>query len=388
MSRRDDFFSVLAGEKPERIPFISFAFWNQATMERLAPRNCCDENMLPLLSDNPPMDRFSPEPRSDTSREKAVNMGNFLDVSTMGVGKGGLLSFGHGGPGDIQPHVINRNEQFKTLLYEGGHKRQVNFDPFSVHYYNFPVKDESDLERLELPDMRNPERFQDIEADTQYFKAADFVPSGAIQGFFSGIHNSFMDFQDTMLNFYDKPELMKALIAKLAQMSLDAVEMYLERGVEVIEVCDDLGTNDSLLISPQLIREFIIPWYEELVSITHEWGGYVHFHSHGNIEPIMDDLVSTGFDIINPFDWKENPNLIDLIKRYSDRVIFCGGLDGNMSLYTLDEVKAIVNRATSLADLTKRGYILLGGSANENVSKETYMEWRDIYTQARLVSST
>ncbi len=106
-----------------------------------------------------------------------------------GRGKGGLLSFGHGGPGEIQPVVIERTTEFKILQYEGGHKRRINFEPFSVRLFDLPLKTEEDFERLELPDMRNPKRFQDIEEDCRVLTEADFVPAGSVQGFFSGIHS-------------------------------------------------------------------------------------------------------------------------------------------------------------------------------------------------------
>jgi len=383
MSRREDFFRVLSAEKPERTPFISLGFWNERAMHKLAPADSYDENTLSLLSDNPPRDRYSREPRTQESRERAIRMGTYLDVTTMGVGKGGLLAFGHGGPGEIQPRVIKRTDQYKILLYEGGHKRQVHFRPHAIRYYAFPVKDEGDLDRLELPDMRDPERFVDIEEDSRSFKEADFVPTGSIQGFFAGLHNSFMDFQDTLMNLLVKPDFMKALIEVLARMTLDAVEMYMDRGVEVIEICDDLGNRDGLLISPELVRGFFLPWYEELVRIVHEKGGYVHLHSHGNIGPIMPDLVSTGVDIINPFDWNENPNLPQMVADYGDSVVFCGGSVAELSLCDLEKVERIVERACGLGRIAERGYIFLGTAANEEMSHEQWNGWRKIFSDAR-----
>ena len=98
-------------------------------------------------------------------------------------------------------------------------------------YYDFPVKNEDDLACLVLPDMKNPERFADIEEDSRAFKEAGFVPTASIQGFFAGLHNSFMDFQDTMINLLDKPDFMKRFTGLLAEMSFDAVEMVMDRGV-------------------------------------------------------------------------------------------------------------------------------------------------------------
>ena len=383
MGRRDDFFRVLAGEKPERIPLISFGFWNEKAMRKLAPADCCDENMLPLISDDPPRDAFSQDQRTQNSRECAVRMGAFLDTSSIGVGKGGLLSFGHGGPGEIQPVVIERTSDYKILQYEGGHKRQVNFEPHSVRFFDFPVKTEQDLDHLELPNMRDPARFKDIAEDCRVFRQADFVPAGSIQGFFSGIHNSFMDFQDTLENLLLKPDFITRVTERFARMSLDATEMLLERGVEVINVCDDLGTSENMLISPRVFRRFFLAWYEELTHIVHAKGKFIHLHSHGNIAPIVPDLAAIGIDIVNPFNWNENPSLTELIEKYGDQIVFCGGLEGNMTIDDLNAHERIVKRACGLGKRARRGYMLLGPSVNAAASTEQYRAWQNILANCR-----
>ncbi len=383
MSNRDDLFKVLSGEKPERIPCIHFGFWDEKSMHKLAPMDCYDENTLSLPADDPPCISYSKEPRTRESRNRAVRMAQHLDTAAIGVGKGGVITFGHGGPAEIQPVVIERTDQYKILQYEGGHKRRVNFNPHSIRYYDFPVKKEDDLENLKLPDMKNPERFADIEEDSRTFKEAGFVPTASIQGFFAGLHNSFMDFQDTMMNLLEKPGFMKRFTAVLAKMSFDAVEMVMDRGVEIIDVCDDLGNADGLLISPDLIREFFIPWYEELVQIVHSSGGYVHLHSHGNISPVLPDFVSIGIDIINPFDWEENPNLPELVKTYGDRVIFCGGSVGDLYKHSLEEVEYIAKRACSLARVAEKGFIFMGNAGLEDLTLEEWESWRTISLRAR-----
>jgi hypothetical protein len=383
MSNRDDLFKVLSGEKPDRIPCIHFGFWDEKAMHKLAPEDCYDENTLSLPSDDPPMTGFSQEPRTPESRNRAIRMAEYLDTATIGTGKGGVTTFGHGGPAEIQPTVIERTDQYKILQYEGGHKRLVNFNPLSIRYYDFPVKVEDDLDRLELPDMKNPARFIDIEEDSNLFIQSGFVPTASIQGFFAGLHNSFMDFQDTLINLLEEPLFMKRLTEVLARMSLDAVEMVMEKGIEIIDVCDDLGSADGLLISPDLIREFFLPWYEELVRTVHSRGGYVHLHSHGNIAPVIPDFVSIGIDIINPLDWDENPNLPDIVKTYGDRVVFCGGSVGDLYRHNMDEVEQIVRRACSLAQIAEKGYIFLGNAGVENLSPEEWESWRVISLEAR-----
>ena len=383
MSNRSDLLAVLRGQRPERIPFIPIGFWDEKTMHKLVPPECWDENTASIPSDDPPRDRFSAEPRTEESRHRAIHMARYMDMAALGAGKGAVFPFGHGGPGEIQPKVVERTPQYKILEYEGGCRRKHHYNPHSIMYYHFPVRKESDLENLDLPDMKDPGRFQDIEPDCLCFKEAGFVPTGVIQGFFSGIHNSFMDFQDTMVNLLLKPDFMKRLTARLADMSLEAVEMLLDRGVEIINVCDDLGTAEGLLMSPSLFREFFLPWYEELTHRVHERRAYVHLHSHGNIAPLLPDLAAIGIDIINPFDWDENPNLPELVKRFGKHFIFCGGCVGDLYRHSLEEVELAIRRACGLSGIAERGYILTVSGITDDLSVDCWNVWRTIIHRAR-----
>jgi len=383
MSHRDDLLGMLSGHKPDRIPFIFMGFHDETTTCKLAPADCWDENTYYIPPETSSPGRFSPEPRTDDSRERAVRMSRYLDMCTVGVGKGGVFPFGHGGPGEIQPQVIEQTPEYRILQYEGGHKRRINKNPHSIRYFDFPLKTEADLERLDLPDMSDPQRYRDIEADTAYIRDAGFVSTGCIQGFFSGIHNSFMEYEDTLANLLLKPEFMRDVTERLARMNLDAVDAMLERGVDIINVCDDLGTADALILSPELIRGFFFPWYEELVSRIHAKGAHLHLHSHGNIRELLPDFSHMGVDILNPFDWEENPDLPDLVSKHSRDFIFCGGTTGALHDYSVDEVREIVQRACDLSALSERGYILLTGGAIDTLPHDTWQSWLEIFSEAR-----
>ena len=383
MSNRDDLLNLLAGRGAERIPFIFMGFNDEKTMHKLAPAECYDENTYYIPADEPARDAFAAEPRTRESRERAVRMSEYLDMATVGVGKGGVFPFGHGGPGELQPVVLERSAEHKILQYEGGHKRLFHYDPHSIRYYDFPLQEPSDLEALQLPDMRDPARFADIAEDARFARDAGYVPIASIQGFFAGIHNSFMGYEEALANLLLEPEYMKEVTARLARMDLDAVDMLLERGVEIITVCDDLGNADGLILSPELVREFFLPWYEELVGKVHAAGAYVHLHSHGNIESLMPDLAAIGVDIINPFDWDENPDLPGLVEKFGKSIIFCGGVVGPLYQYGVEEVRAIVERACALAPIAERGYVLMAGGTLDTLSLEEWNSWLEIFARAR-----
>lgn len=382
MTELDNMLAVLSGERPERWPYCPMGHWNLRACRKLLPPDCFDENLYAT-----PESEFSPLPRTPESRRTAVNYGQFMRLSTLGVGKGGCLPFGHGGPGEIIGRVESvPDENTRIIRYEGGSTRLLRYNPYAVHYgHSMPVEGPADLERLELPDPRNPARWQDIAADSAAFEAAGIMPAGKIMGFFSGIHNSFLDFQRLMLAFFDHPEFVRDLTAHLAGWSLACAEEMLNRGVRLIEVCDDLGTPEGLLVSPETFEEYFMPWYRRLFELCRSRGAFVHMHSHGNIEKVLPMLVDAGVDILNPFDPHENPHLEEIIERFSDRVVFCGFSSSDYYLRTEDEIEAMFARMAELGKRCRRGYIIMEHGFPEELSPEKFRFILDLVEKYRRV---
>jgi uroporphyrinogen decarboxylase len=187
-----------------------------------------------------------------------------------------------------------------------------------------------------------------------------------------------------MLGFFDDPEFIHSLTGRLAEWSLSCTEQVLERGVRLIEVCDDLGTPEGMLISPEMFAEFFLPWYRKLFSLCHSHDSFVHMHSHGNIEQIIPLLIDAGVDILNPFDPGENPNLEELVERFSQRVVFCGFVPSNYYLIERDEeIEALFARAAALGKRCGRGYIMMEHGFPEELSPERFRLILDLVEKYR-----
>ncbi|MFH1070728.1 MAG: uroporphyrinogen decarboxylase family protein, partial [Candidatus Glassbacteria bacterium] len=243
------------------------------------------------------------------------------------------------------------------------------------------------LDRLELPDPRDPARWVDVAPDAAAFEAAGVMPAAKIMGFFSGIHNNFFEFQRLMISLIDDPAFVHRLTARLAEWSLACAEEVLRRGVRLVEVCDDLGTPEGLLISPEMFRDFFLPWYRRLFELCHARGAYVHLHSHGNIESVIPMLIEAGVDILNPFDPRETPHLEELIERYSGRVVFCGFVPSDYYLYPRDEdIETLFARAAALGRRCRRGYILMEHGFPEELTSQRFRLILDLVEKYRRIA--
>ena len=95
----------------------------------------------------------------------------------------------------------------------------------------------------------------------------------------------------------------------------------------MIGIFDDCADNSGLQISPRFYNRVFLPQISRMVRAFKEAGvGRVMFHSDGDIRAILDGLVDAGIDAINPVEPRANMDVVELRKRYGDRLAFVGGL--------------------------------------------------------------
>jgi uroporphyrinogen-III decarboxylase len=88
---------------------------------------------------------------------------------------------------------------------------------------------------------------------------------------------------------------------------------------------DDWGSQQALLIAPELWRELFKPLYADYISIAHEHGKYAFMHSDGHITEIIPDLIEIGLDALNSQVFCMDVE--DLGRRFGGKLTFWGELD-------------------------------------------------------------
>jgi len=91
----------------------------------------------------------------------------------------------------------------------------------------------------------------------------------------------------------------------------------IERGVDLLWLADDIGGEHAMLMSPETFREMVKPKMGYMIGELKRKspGVKVAFHSDGYIEPVIDDLVEVGIDLLNPIQ-PESMDPAAIKKRY------------------------------------------------------------------------
>jgi uroporphyrinogen decarboxylase len=97
----------------------------------------------------------------------------------------------------------------------------------------------------------------------------------------------------------------------------------------MVRMGDDLGTQKNLILSPQIIREFLLPEYQRLFSYYRDNGVLIDFHSCGHILPMVETFIDLGINILNPVQATAN-NLTELRRVTQGRLALEGGVSSGI----------------------------------------------------------
>lgn len=116
-------------------------------------------------------------------------------------------------------------------------------------------------------------------------------------------------YSNLMFDMADEEPLLMDLIEKLEAFNMEIVRRYLELGVDVITLPEDLGMQVGPMLSPEHFRKYIKPSYSRMMRAAREKNASVHMHSDGDIRLLIDDLLDSGVgcinlqDMVNGIDW-------------------------------------------------------------------------------------
>ncbi len=106
-------------------------------------------------------------------------------------------------------------------------------------------------------------------------------------------------FENLMLDMATGEPKLRQLIDMITDYTLFQVQRYLEYGIDVYGIAEDLGAQKSSVMGPRMFAEWIAPAYRTLIEPLRAAGVHVHNHSDGYVMDIIDQLLEVGMSICN-----------------------------------------------------------------------------------------
>jgi uroporphyrinogen decarboxylase len=243
---------------------------------------------------------------------------------------------------DLEPEAVRKRNRARDPHSDyvdswGSGQTEISEDDWFPSVHPLPdARTTDDLDSYkDWPDMGDPTRIahvrdhaRQLAEENQYAILATpwllfpFERAYAMQGM-----------ETFLLNMARDPDFARALMEKIAVYCKQLMGRFLKElgdNVDIIKIGDDLGTQETLMISPKMYRELLKPIHADFISyIKARTNAKILFHSDGDVAPLIDDFVEIGVDILNPIQTSAGSmsDLPSLKKRHGNNIVFCGGID-------------------------------------------------------------
>ena len=211
-----------------------------------------------------------------------------------------------------------------------------------------------DIENYPWPDMDDPTRVAHVKLEAEKLARENQYAILATPWLAFPLERAFaMQRMDRfMLGLGRHPEFARALLEKIGKLCKTLMGHFLEAigdNIDMIKIGDDLGMQNSLLMSPKMYREIIKPIHSDYIAfIKSRTKARLFFHTDGDVFPLIPDFIEMGVDILNPIQTSAGKmaDLPSLKKQFGRNIIFCGAIDTHRVLPfgTPQDVRAEVKR--------------------------------------------
>ncbi len=187
--------------------------------------------------------------------------------------------------------------------------------------------------------------------------------------------------EDFMMDLAMDEEYIEAYLDHLMQYPLTMGLKFIELGVDMVWLGDDIAMQTGMMISPSIWRKYFKPRMAKMFAAFKQSNPNIKlcYHSCGNLEAVVEDFIEIGLDVLNPIQpMAINP--AEFKQKYGKQLTMYGTLDVQkiMPFGTADEVRAEVKQLIETC-APGGGFIL---SPAHHIQSDTSVENIDAFYEA------
>jgi len=97
--------------------------------------------------------------------------------------------------------------------------------------------------------------------------------------------------------------------------------------IDVVHFCEDLGSQNGPLISPDTFEELFVPHFQAGFELAHKHGALTMMHVCGGVRPLIPRLIEIGLDILDVVQVAaEGMELEGLVRDFGNDIVFAGSM--------------------------------------------------------------
>ena len=192
------------------------------------------------------------------------------------------------------------------------------------------------------------------------------VGSGGF-GHFAELLTWLMGYETLCYALFDQRDLVKAIADRLMNLYTIILKLILEFDrVKIAWGSDDMGFKTGPMISPDDLREFVLPGHRKMAAMSHAAGRPYILHSCGNLSTIYEDLIED-VKIDGKHSFEDTiEDVRELKSTIGSRISLLGGID--LDFMCRNDEAAIRRRVRDTLDICMDGggYCLGTGNSVAN----------------------
>ena len=235
-----------------------------------------------------------------------------------------------------------------------------------------PIKSLADLRRYTPPDPDAPYRLGGLPGYVTRFKGKKAIVWCQRAEFMWAAELCRLD--NFLMFMVEQPQLAHEVLEMVNEFAVRLARRAVRAGAEIIMLGDDIAYRTHPMISPAMYETFIRPRLARIVEAVHDEGAFVVKHSDGNLWPILELMVSTDIDGINPLEPVAGMDIGEVKRKYGQRVCLLGNIDcGQLLSRGTPEAVARSVRETIRVAAPGGGYIMTSSNTiHSAVKPENY----------------
>jgi uroporphyrinogen decarboxylase len=155
-----------------------------------------------------------------------------------------------------------------------------------------------------------------------------------------------------MMDMTDNDPKAGYLLDKITEHSCKRAAAFSKAGADIIQLGDDVGMQSSIMMSKDMYRTWLKPRLAKVIKSAKEQNPdvLIFYHTCGYVEPLINDLIEAGIEILNPVQ-PECMDFAEIHQKYGHRISFSGtiGTQTTMPFGSPEEVKEKVFRNLKIA---------------------------------------
>jgi uroporphyrinogen decarboxylase len=201
-------------------------------------------------------------------------------------------------------------------------------------YRRFPLADAPDrrsIEKHAWPDPHDPARKKGLREEVQQFHRQGYAVGISFGGvwerswYVRGLDNMMADL------ITDAPFARSLLwkITEIETLMYDFILRDIGEYLSIVCFSSDMGTQSSLLVSPDLWRRYIRPCEQEHINIFKKWtNAKIAHHACGAVRALIPDYIDMGIEVLNPVQTTAaGMDPFELKREFGKDICFWGGID-------------------------------------------------------------